>query len=392
MIRHDRLRELDLLRFLAAMGVVLFHFTGFKGAGPWPEPSLELFPGVGAVTRYGYLGVDLFFMISGFVILMSAWGRSPGEFGVSRVVRLMPAYWAGVLLGLVVYLGFRLGNGVPGLVMPNLTMLQAGLGLKNVDPVFWTLWVELHFYVLIAVLAAIKISYRSCLVFMAGWTLAGVFADEADNKLLQVMLMPTWSPYFVAGMALFLMYRFGPTLLLWGFVGVSWLLAMHWSAWRTGHVFTTADENVVAVVVTLIFVVMILVATGRLRRLRWRGLTVLGALTYPLYLTHSQVALPLLEHAYPGLNRWAALALATAVSLAVAYAVYRLVEKPGQKWMRAKLRESLAPIRAGDRGSGRASGDEDGKGRDKAAVPPPRPPGVPGDAAADGSPPELVRP
>ena len=345
-----RLRELDLLRFLAASAVVFFHFTGFKGSGPWPEPALQMFPGMGVVTRYGYLGVDLFFVISGFVILMSAWGRGPGEFGISRVVRLMPAYWAGVLLGLGIYLVFGLGNGVPGLVLPNLTMLQAGLGLKNVDAVFWTLWVELHFYVLIGVLASIGITYRSCLVFMAVWTLGGVFADEADNKLLQVMLMPTWSPYFVAGMALYLMHRFGPTLLLWGYVGVSWLLAVHWSVWRTGHVFTTADEKVVAVAVTGIFAVMVLVATGRLRWLRWKGLTVLGALTYPLYLTHSQVALPLLKYVYPALERYAALGLAVAVSLAVAYAVHRLVERPGQRWMRERLREPARCSYAADHG------------------------------------------
>jgi peptidoglycan/LPS O-acetylase OafA/YrhL len=188
-------------------------------------------------------------------------------------------------------------------------------------------------------------------------------------------------------MALFLMYRFGPTLLLWGYVGVSWLLAVHWSAWRTGHVFTTANENVVAVAVTLIFAVMILVATGRLRWLRWKGLTVLGALTYPLYLTHSQVVLPLLKHTYPGLNRYAALVLAIAVSLAVAYAVYRLVEKPGQAWMRTKLRASLIPIRAAD-GAGPAGG---GKGRDdEASVPVPQPRAADGQAPGQQS--ELVRP
>ncbi|MFB4312467.1 acyltransferase family protein [Actinomadura sp. 21ATH] len=349
MTPHDRrLRELDLLRFVAALAVVLFHFTGFDGEGPWPEPSRELFGALGEVTRYGYLGVDLFFLISGFVILMSAWGRSPGEFGVSRLTRLLPAYWAAVLLGLAIWAGFRLGNGVPGLVVPNLTMLQAGLGLKSIDAVFWTLWVEMHFYVLIAVLAARGIGYRSCLVFMAGWTLAGIFADEADHKLLQVMLMPTWSPYFIGGMALFMIYRFGPTLLLWGYVAVSWLLAVHWSVWRTGHVFEGSDETVVAAAVTGIFAVMALVATGRLRRLNWRGLTVLGALTYPLYLTHSQIALPLLEHAYPALDKWTALALATAASLLLAYAVYRLVERPGQAWMRARLKASLLPVRAQD--------------------------------------------
>jgi len=343
--RRDRLRELDLLRFVAALSVVLFHFTGFNGPGPWSHPSREIFPAMAHLTRYGYLGVDLFFMISGFVILMSAWGRSPGEFVVSRLVRLMPAYWVGVLLGAALYATAKLGNGAPGLIVPNLTMLQGGLGVENVDAVFWTLWVELHFYVLIAILSAFGITYRNCLIFMTAWLFFGVFADEAGSKFLKIMLVPTWSPYFIAGMALFLIHRFGPTLLLWGYVLVGWLLALFWGAWRTEAAFKGANENVVGVAVTLIFIVMILVATGRLNWLRWRGLTVLGALTYPLYLTHSQIALPVLDNAYPGMNRWAALSLVTGASLLAAYAVYRLVERPGQKWFKDQLRKSLAPLR-----------------------------------------------
>ena len=345
MTGRERLSELDLLRFAAALAVVLYHFTGFGGAGPWPDPARDVFPEVASVTRFGYLGVDLFFDISGFVILMSAWGRGPGEFGVSRLVRLMPAYWVSVLLGGVVYALFRQGHGVPGLVLPNLTMLQGGLGLKNVDAVYWTLWVELHFYVLIAVLAGIGITYRSCLIFMAAWLFAGVYADEAGNDLLQVMLIPTWSCYFIAGMALYLIHRFGPTLLLWGFVAVSYLIALHWGAWRAEHVFRGADEVAVSAVITGIFAVMILVATGRLRALRWSRLTVLGALTYPLYLVHSQLALPLLDALYPGLGRWTALAVVLTASLLSAYAVHRLAERPGAAWMRARLRASLEPLR-----------------------------------------------
>ncbi|MFD0541250.1 acyltransferase family protein [Actinomadura luteofluorescens] len=264
MTRRERLSELDLLRFAAALAVVLYHFTGFGGAGAWPVPSQEVFPEIAPVTRFGYLGVDLFFVISGFVILMSAWGRGPGEFGISRLVRLMPAYWVSVLLGAAVYALFRTGHGVPGLIVPNLTMLQGGLGLRNVDAVYWTLWVELHFYVLAAVLAGIGITYRSCLVFMAAWMLGGVFADEADSKILQVMLVPTWSCYFIAGMALYMIHRFGPTLLLWGYVAASYLIALRWGAWRAENVFRGADETVVSAVITGIFAVMILVATGRL--------------------------------------------------------------------------------------------------------------------------------
>ncbi|MFD0682898.1 acyltransferase family protein [Actinomadura fibrosa] len=388
MTRRPRLRELDLLRFLAALAVMLYHFTGFGGPGAWPDPSREVFPELAGVTRYGYLGVDLFFMISGFVILMSAWGRGPGEFAISRVVRLMPAYWASVLLGAVVYAAFRQGNGVPGLVVPNLTMMQGGLGIRNVDAVYWTLWVEMHFYVLAAVLAGIGITYRSCLIFMAAWLFGGVFADEAGSKILQVMLVPTWSPYFIAGMALFMIHRFGPTLLLWGYVAISYLLALHWGAWRADTAFKGSDELVVSAAVTVIFAVMILVATGRLSRIRWSGLTVLGALTYPLYLVHSQLALPVLDAVYPGLNRWAALAVVTAASLLGAYALHRLIERPAAKRLKAGLVASLEPMRAAMRTSGTPStssapdtpGSErdrdvaDGPGAAVTTVPVPRPP------------------
>src|SRR4051812_29624865 len=93
-----RLRELDLLRFVAAAAVMLHHFTGVP-APEWPGGNARsICPGLGEVTRFGFLGVELFFLISGFVILMSAWARRVGDFAVSRFVRLFPAYWVSVLL------------------------------------------------------------------------------------------------------------------------------------------------------------------------------------------------------------------------------------------------------------------------------------------------------
>ena len=87
-MERDRIPELDLLRFIAAVGVVLFHATN------WPEhPNL--------LTRsrtYGSFGVPLFFMISGFVILMTAQNRSGIEFVNSRIARLYPSFWIAVLL------------------------------------------------------------------------------------------------------------------------------------------------------------------------------------------------------------------------------------------------------------------------------------------------------
>ena len=76
------------------------HRRAAPGRGPARRP--EGLPRAARSTSFGYLGVELFFLISGFVILMSVWNRAPGAFGVSRVVRLFPAYWFSVVLAMIV--------------------------------------------------------------------------------------------------------------------------------------------------------------------------------------------------------------------------------------------------------------------------------------------------
>lgn len=87
-----RVNEIDLLRFLAALAVVFFHysFRGYAADGL----SVMSYPLLASVSKYGYLGVELFFMISGFVILMTAAHAGLRDFVISRVVRLYPAFWA----------------------------------------------------------------------------------------------------------------------------------------------------------------------------------------------------------------------------------------------------------------------------------------------------------
>src|SRR6266567_3571227 len=173
-MKTDRLRELDLLRFVAAMAVMMHHFTGVRYYTPWHDAT-KVFPAASKVTGYGYLGVQLFFVISGFVILMSAWDRRPGDFAVSRFVRLFPAYWCAVGLVLFVYYATGLSSGYPvskigplERVLPNLTMLQTGVGAPDSESVYWTLWIEIHFYALIALMVWRGINYSRALAFMGG--------------------------------------------------------------------------------------------------------------------------------------------------------------------------------------------------------------------------------
>lgn len=86
-----RFYEIDLLRFVAAISVVWVHYTFMNVSRPDYNPLA--FPEFVPVSKYGYLGVELFFIISGYVVLLSAQGKTVRQFFVSRVTRLYPAYW-----------------------------------------------------------------------------------------------------------------------------------------------------------------------------------------------------------------------------------------------------------------------------------------------------------
>ena len=143
----SRLGELDVLRGLAALSIVVFHYTSAYPQlyNPY-EPVLFNF-------YSGKYGVDLFFIISGFVIFMTLEkASSPLDFIVSRFSRLFPCYWAAVILTFLVVEKYSLYNSSLMQVsfkrcfLINLSMLQGWFNVRHIDQVYWTLEVELLFY------------------------------------------------------------------------------------------------------------------------------------------------------------------------------------------------------------------------------------------------------
>jgi peptidoglycan/LPS O-acetylase OafA/YrhL len=213
------MRALDGLRILAALMVCAYHYAGKAGpvAQSWGQSPAHVFPTFSQAATYGSLGVQFFFLISGFVICMSSWGRSVGGFFRSRVSRLYPAYWVAIVLVTAA------ACALPVVVEPlrsdqlllNLTMLQQPMGADRVLGVCWTLWVELRFYVLFALFVVWRgVTYRRVVIFCCLWTFAGVLARVAATPLTDELVMRDHAPYFIGGLALYLIHRYGSNLLL----------------------------------------------------------------------------------------------------------------------------------------------------------------------------------
>ncbi|WP_328719757.1 acyltransferase [Streptomyces sp. NBC_00247] len=351
--RNDRMRALDGLRILAALMVCMYHYAGKNGnvAESWGQSPGVKFPTLSSFATYGSMGVQLFFIISGFVICMSSWGRSVGDFFRSRVARLYPAYWVAIVLvtTAALVLPVVVEPVRPDELLVNLTMLQQPMGVHRVLGVCWTLWVELRFYVLFAVFVVWKgVTYRRVVVFCCAWTLAGAFARIADNPLTDALVMRDHAPYFIGGLALYLIHRYGSDLLLWGIVLVSVLLGQRYSVTANWHPGMTGDFQrspyVIEAIVLLAFLAVAAVALGWLRWANWRWLTFAGTLTYPFYLVHEHLGWFVIRLLNRGLelSPYVTLPATVLTMLTLAYLLHRFVEKPiGPRLKRTMAAQAL---------------------------------------------------
>jgi len=331
---RDRLYEIDLLRITAALGVVIYHYT-FSGYAR--HLTSIAYPSLSVVTRYGYLGVDMFFTISGFVVLLSAWGRRPHEFVISRIVRLYPAYWVAVTLTTIVPITLSRGmfHVTPLQYVANMTMLNSAAHVANIDVVYWTLYAEIRFYLLIFVLAWAGITRARVTTVLWAW-LAATAIIEAHvlpagvGTTLDILVQSQWSHYFIAGMALCLIYRTGFSWPLGAILALTYANAVY-QAINFGHLVANRYHQelysaAIAAVITVIFVVMTLIAFRVTRRLGRPWFAVAGALTYPLYLVHAYNGFVIINLIGRYLNRWVLLAVMVTGMCGVAYAIHRFIE------------------------------------------------------------------
>ncbi|MGW3289291.1 acyltransferase family protein [Streptomyces sp. NPDC001002] len=349
---RPRLYAIDGIRLVAALMVAVHHYAGtYRVNQPhnaiWDRPVSDIMPTVFHVATYGWIGVEIFFVISGFVICMSCWGRTPRQFFTSRVMRLYPAYWFAIVFTTAVLVALP---GVwdrlkPRDILLNFTMLQAGSNVANVDGVYWTLWSELRFYLLFLVVVAMGLTYRRVVLFCCLWGAAAMLAPVAKFHLLELIANPEGAWYFIAGLALYLMYRFGQDLLLWGILGMAWLMGQRELGLRIDKVEHVSGWRGSVVIFTVFLLIMVAIALGATDRIQWKWLVTAGAMTYPLYLMHYVAGTTLIHRLKDTMDARLLVAAVIAGFMALSWLVHRLVERPVAGLMKRGLDTSFARLR-----------------------------------------------
>lgn len=347
-----RLMVLDGLRFVAAAAVVAYHLAG-RQTSAWGPDQVERLGDVPRWTSYGSLGPELFFVISGFVVLLTAWGRPTARLVASRLARLYPAYWAGVLLtgGLLLVLWPDGKDVTPTQVLLNLTMVQSALGVPHVDGVYWTLWAELRFYLLIGLLSLVGLTRRRVLAVALVWPWLAQLALHSGLTGLATALVADYASLFAAGMALYVLHRDGHRLDAWLVVAANTALAVALVVPSRAAVLgrTTGYEPSVLLLGAGVVVCVALVACAvltPLARARATWCVTLGALTYPVYLVHDYWGLYVVHLTAPHVPAAVALTLAVGASLTLAWLVHRCVEVPCGPRVRRWAEEMLVRARS----------------------------------------------
>lgn len=360
-IRPDshRFTVIDAFRGLAALSVVLFH----AGEGGHITELLTRLPDwVGWAIKHGELGVAVFFVLSGFVIAHSLHDKPMtaevfGRFTLRRSMRLDPPYWATILLciGFAV-VASRVVKGRPietyslQQIAAHAFYLQDILGFPQINTVFWTLCLEIQFYLAYAALLVLGrndpsehiLGRRTAILLIAVGAISLLWPLGIGPDLPPGVFLPFWHGFLLG-------------------VGAYWSWKQRkFAPWFLGYATAVSfgaiahNSNFSIACASTALVLYALAAAGRLHvSLNWRWLQFLGLISYSLYLTHGLITGATFRAGYMLTGRsihteaiWWPVSIMGCIIFATI--MWWIVERPSIAWSRkVKLTAPNAPSWSG---------------------------------------------
>lgn len=319
MERKRELNEVHLLRGVAALMVCLFHLV---------LGNVSLFSATNIIERvctFGYLGVEIFFILSGYVICYSLPANFSRQhyrtFFLKRIVRIEPPYLASIVLVLILntlsltYSGK--GYSIDWLALVgHLAYINSFDTSTYLNVVYWTLGIEFQFYLLLALV--FPLLRRNMTGFFS--VMAAFFCLSFISNTKNTALIFPYLSYFGVGIVLFSFkyQKFVPKIII-GFLLFLFVVHIY---------FTKGLPNLIATMCTVVVIIGITTSNAVIK--------FFACISYSLYLTHVPVGGKVinlgLRFVTTDLERYLLVLIALTTSVLFAYLFSRLVEQPAIQW------------------------------------------------------------
>jgi peptidoglycan/LPS O-acetylase OafA/YrhL len=364
-VEQKRIKMLDSFRFLAIISVIFFHYTY-----SWTPPNSDhnLYPYgsfYGSIFKYGFLGVQFFFIISGFVISYTLENTAgAAAFLKNRLIRLFPPIVCWSVVTFLTFLLLDSNNVFPNAhklknLLFSLTFINPEIGtvvfktrFDWLNGSYWSLWVEVQFYVVAAILF-----YLSKATFLRNMLVLSVllflinFIPEHFLQPIHINQVPAttvgllykaryfnslfnlthYISFFASGVVFHHLFKGGrlnlTTILLSGFIFIGQL-----------YISFTLQEKLIFLIMLLLFAVMIY-------KRKWlffldNPLFIrIGMISYSIYLAHEDIGI-LLINKYGGyLGKWSFISpiLVCAIIILAAELSYRFIEQRAGRMLKRWL-------------------------------------------------------
>ena len=341
-----RLRRVDALRAIAALLVVWLHVSeAYVGLGRMDGRWLYE---IAHSIDVGRIGVVAFFLVSGFVIPFSIRPGQPapiGGFLIKRILRIYPAYWLSIPLG-VLTSWWLWGRSISTAdVLINFTLLQDVFGAQSAEGLYWTLLVELVFYALCVGLLLTRSLYDMRRVWWLAATFTFIYSLAMLLRWAGTPLMPSSLAFWFLNLSMMLCGTLYRSCVFdqasandrWLRFGVGALLLWHLLILPMGATWAIGFERNASISYALgllLFILCVSVVPIATRATDW-----LGRISYSIYLFHPVVFQPLLWWLLqqPAGSWWRTqhlgvyLLVNIGLTLLLASGVYRWVEQPGMR-------------------------------------------------------------
>lgn len=308
-----RITNIDILRGIAALSITFFHLTGNSNLSETLKES----------GKYGYLGVEIFFVISGYIIPFSMQKMNYKrkyffKLLLKRVVRIHPPYLVMLIMTLLLIYVTNIPLPTYPSLLAHVFYLNDILSLEWISPIFWTLALEFQFYILIGLFYSLLIDKST---FFSSLFIVFILLS---SFILPSSFLPHYFGFFALGIVLF-RFQLGKTSILH-----FWMLNL------TITLFILYNNGGLEGLIAILTVIFICYFPALKHSIVKSCLVWLGTISYSLYLIHWEVGrgfIAISRH-IPIIAQQEGMRVLIGIiaSLFFAWLFYMLIEFPSVKW------------------------------------------------------------